>query len=178
MMSKYKNRYYAETLEEAKSILDEYQLKYEYKNYALYIQDPVDENQSYDYRYTTSRWASLRYRRNNLRKHYYCKGTRDLIERFILKNDKKRIDKQLQKTYTVATPQLNSKEYKGMTQVQLIKNHLDSGKGISHYEAMNLYRIASLSRRINDLEEQGYEVKRDRKKDLTGRTYVRYTKAA
>ena len=65
-----------------------------------------------------------------------------------------------------------------MTQVQLIEKHLDSGKGLSHYEAMNLYRIASLSRRINDLEGQGVKIKRETCKDITGRRYTRYSKAA
>jgi hypothetical protein len=62
-----------------------------------------------------------------------------------------------------------------MTQLQLLKNHFKQGKSISHYEAMNLYRIASLSRRINDLEDKGIVINRVHKKDPTGRTYVRYS---
>ncbi len=65
-----------------------------------------------------------------------------------------------------------------MTQLQMITNHLETGKGLTGYEAMNLYRIASLSRRINDLEERGMKIKRETKKDLTGRRYTRYSKAS
>ncbi len=83
-MSDFKNKTYIETSDEAMQILDEYGLEYEHKNYALYIQHPTKEYKAYDYRYTTQRWANLVNRRNRNRKHYYCKGTRDLIERFIL----------------------------------------------------------------------------------------------
>ena len=65
-----------------------------------------------------------------------------------------------------------------MTQLQLLTNHFNSGLSISNYEAHDLYRIASLSRRINDLEESGVKVTRTPKKDITGRYYVRYSKAA
>ena len=65
-----------------------------------------------------------------------------------------------------------------MTQLQLLTNHFDSGLSISNYEARDLYRIASLSRRINDLEEAGLKVSRTPKQDITGRRYVRYSKAA
>jgi len=65
-----------------------------------------------------------------------------------------------------------------MTQLQLIKKHFNKGLSLSAYEAMNLYRIASLSRRINDLEEQGTKINRERKADATGRAYVRYSKVA
>ena len=65
-----------------------------------------------------------------------------------------------------------------MTQLQMIKEHFAKGHSLSGYEAQNLYRIASLPRRINDLEEQGYKIEREHKKDTTGRRYVRYSKAA
>ena len=65
-----------------------------------------------------------------------------------------------------------------MTQLQLLTNHFNSGLSISNYEARDLYRIASLSRRINDLEESGVKVTRTPKYDITGRYYVRYSKAA
>jgi|TARA_R110000803_G_scaffold168828_1_gene231875 hypothetical protein len=65
-----------------------------------------------------------------------------------------------------------------MTQLQMIKQHFDTGHSLSGYEAANLYRIASLPRRINDLEAQGMKIKRETKKDTTGRRYVRYTQLA
>ena len=65
-----------------------------------------------------------------------------------------------------------------MTQLQLITKHFNGGRSISAYEARDLYRIGSLSRRINDLEERGTTIKRERKADATGRAYVRYSKVA
>jgi|TARA_R100000951_G_scaffold111369_1_gene110320 hypothetical protein len=62
-----------------------------------------------------------------------------------------------------------------MNQVQQIYRHLETGKSISGYEARDLYRIASLPRRINDLEEQGFKIERSRRTDPTGRRYVRYS---
>jgi len=62
-----------------------------------------------------------------------------------------------------------------MNQVQTLYKHLEKGKSISGYEARDLYRIASLPRRINDLEEMGFKVSRSRRTDPTGRRYVRYS---
>ena len=63
-----------------------------------------------------------------------------------------------------------------MNQVQTLYRHLESGKSISGYEARDLYRINSLPRRINDLEAKGFKIERERKTDMTGRRYVRYSK--
>lgn len=60
-------------------------------------------------------------------------------------------------------------------QTKLLMNHFQGGRSISNYEARDLYRIASLSRRINDLEEMGVVINRQRKVDPTGRHYVRYS---
>ena len=65
-----------------------------------------------------------------------------------------------------------------MTQLNMIKKHFNKGLSISGYEAQDLYRIASLPRRINDLEETGMTINRERKADATGRAYVRYSKVA
>lgn len=62
-----------------------------------------------------------------------------------------------------------------MNQVQTLYKHLEKGKSISGYEARDLYRIASLPRRINDLEEMGFRISRSRRTDPTGRRYVRYS---
>lgn len=64
-----------------------------------------------------------------------------------------------------------------MTQKELLRKHFET-KSISAYEAQGLYRIASLSRRINDLEVEGVVINRERKVDATGRAYVRYSKVA
>lgn len=64
-----------------------------------------------------------------------------------------------------------------MTQVEQLMKHFNSGNSISGYEARDMYRINSLPRRINDLEERGVAIKRERKIDQTGRQYVRYSLA-
>lgn len=63
-----------------------------------------------------------------------------------------------------------------MTQLQMIQRHFDKGLSITGYQAQALYRIASLPRRINDIEELGVKINRERKADATGRAYVQYSK--
>lgn len=60
------------------------------------------------------------------------------------------------------------------TQRKLLLNHLKNIGSISGMEALYLYQIRSLPRRIKDLEEHGYVIRRERKQDNTGRAYVRY----
>jgi predicted transcriptional regulator len=60
-------------------------------------------------------------------------------------------------------------------QTKLLMDHFQGGRSISNYEARDLYRIASLPRRISDLEEMGIVITRQRKVDPTGRRYVRYS---
>lgn len=60
-------------------------------------------------------------------------------------------------------------------QTNLVLEHLLSGRTLTRIQADHLYRVASLSRRICDLEERGHKIKRDRKTDLTGRPYVEYS---
>lgn len=67
----------------------------------------------------------------------------------------------------------------GTPQIKTIYKHLTSpkglDKGLSDMEARMVYRINALPRRISDLEaEYGVTVERLRKKDPTGRAYVRY----
>lgn len=59
-------------------------------------------------------------------------------------------------------------------QLTMLVAHLSTYGSISALEAANLYRIRSLSRRINDLEAHGYEFRRERRKDPSGQRYVRY----
>lgn len=61
-----------------------------------------------------------------------------------------------------------------MTQVQLIEKHLRDVGSISNIEAQALYRVRALPRRISDLEEAGFAIRRERKLDNTGQRYVRY----
>jgi hypothetical protein len=57
----------------------------------------------------------------------------------------------------------------------LIEHFAKSAKrSITPLEAAGMYRIRSLSRRINDLEEVGYSFHRDNRTDPTGQRYTRY----
>ena len=60
------------------------------------------------------------------------------------------------------------------TQTNLLLNHFKKRNSISAMEAAGLFRIRSLSRRINDLEAQGHIFSRENAVDTTGQRYVRY----
>lgn len=49
-----------------------------------------------------------------------------------------------------------------------------SRPSITAIEASAMYRIRSLSRRINDLEEDGYRFSREPRRDERGQRYTRY----
>lgn len=59
-------------------------------------------------------------------------------------------------------------------QTALLLEHFRTRPNISSLEAQALFRIRSLSRRINDLEARGHRFSRVDKKDTTGQRYVRY----
>tara|TARA_R100000963_G_C4643507_1_gene107300 strand:- start:1367 stop:1570 length:204 start_codon:yes stop_codon:yes gene_type:complete len=60
------------------------------------------------------------------------------------------------------------------TQVEMLERHFENYDDISNIEAQAVYKIRSLSRRICDLQDRGYNFKKEWKKDLTGQRYVRY----
>lgn len=60
------------------------------------------------------------------------------------------------------------------TQVNMLLDHFRVTPTISALEAAALFRIRSLSRRVNDLEALGYTFHRDVRKDSTGQLYTRY----
>lgn len=60
------------------------------------------------------------------------------------------------------------------SQTELLKDHFAVKSSISSIEAAAQFRIRSLSRRINDLEVEGWEFHREQKTDPTGQRYVRY----
>jgi hypothetical protein len=64
---------------------------------------------------------------------------------------------------------------KKLTQTQVLLDHFQKHSTITPMEAHVMFRIRSLSRRINDLEELGYVFKRVLKKDSTGQRYTHYT---
>lgn len=62
-----------------------------------------------------------------------------------------------------------------MTQLQTILSHLKRTKSISQREAMIDYSIQSLTKRISELREMGYNIKTVHKKHpVTGQRYARY----
>jgi len=62
------------------------------------------------------------------------------------------------------------------TQHTNILNHLRTTKGITVREAMIEYHISSLTKRIHELRELGYDILSTRKSHpVTGQKYVRYT---
>ena len=62
------------------------------------------------------------------------------------------------------------------TQHAKIIKHLQSTKGITVREAMVEYSISSLTKRIHELRELGYDILSQHKAHpVTGQRYVRYT---
>ena len=65
-----------------------------------------------------------------------------------------------------------------MSQVHLVEKHLTDVGSISGLEAMALYRIKDLPKIISRLNKEfGYQgdIRHERKKDHTGRHYMRYS---
>jgi len=60
------------------------------------------------------------------------------------------------------------------SQTEMLLTHFKARPDISAIEAGAMFRIRSLSRRINDLEADGYSFSRTTKRDTTGQRYVRY----
>jgi hypothetical protein len=60
-------------------------------------------------------------------------------------------------------------------QVQTLLTHLQQHGSISQAEAATVYRIRALPRRISDLKEAGWPIKRELKVDPTGQRYARYS---
>ena len=71
----------------------------------------------------------------------------------------------------------NGMNFKGMTQVEMLKEHFSNYDSISDGEAQ-IYRIRSLPRRIMDLKKQGYAFDHVWSRDMTGQRYVRYVVTA
>ena len=59
-------------------------------------------------------------------------------------------------------------------QTSLLLDHFRKNNSISGIEAQAMFRIRSLSRRINDLEAIGHRFAREQRLDTTGQRYVRY----
>lgn len=64
-----------------------------------------------------------------------------------------------------------------MSQNNLILDHLRKVGSITFVEAVDLYRVRSLPRRIKDLRDLGYEIVSEWKRDNLGQKYTRYSLA-
>ena len=64
-----------------------------------------------------------------------------------------------------------------MSQNNLILNHLKTVGSITFLEAVALYRVRSLPRRIKDLRDMGHEIISEWRHDITGQRYTRYSLA-
>ena len=60
-------------------------------------------------------------------------------------------------------------------QSQVVLTHLRTAGSISNVEAHAVHRIRSLSRRITEISDAGYAISKERKRDVTGQIYVRYS---
>lgn len=59
-------------------------------------------------------------------------------------------------------------------QAQLVLNHPREAGSITNVEANAVLRVRSDSRRITELRDYGYRIRKVFKKDTTGQRYVRY----
>jgi biotin operon repressor len=62
-----------------------------------------------------------------------------------------------------------------MTQIQILLNHFKKARSISQREALVDYSIQSLTKRISELRDLGYNIRTEHKKHpVTGQRYARY----
>ena len=64
-----------------------------------------------------------------------------------------------------------------MSQNDKILDHLMKVGSISFVEAVDLYRVRSLPRRIADLRKRGHEILSEWRRDNLGQRYTRYSLA-
>lgn len=62
-----------------------------------------------------------------------------------------------------------------MTQLQILMNHFKKARSISQREALVDYSIQSLTKRISELRDMGFNIVTEHKKHpVTGQRYARY----
>ena len=64
-----------------------------------------------------------------------------------------------------------------MSQNDKILDHLMKVGSITFVEAVDLYRVRSLPRRIADLRQRGFDILSEWKRDHLGQKYTRYSLA-
>jgi helix-turn-helix protein len=65
--------------------------------------------------------------------------------------------------------------FKPGSQNDLLLKHLLSGKTITRYEAMLMFRVQNITARMSDLYKAGYDVKTTIRTDPNGQTYAKYS---
>jgi hypothetical protein len=60
-------------------------------------------------------------------------------------------------------------------QARIALSHLQKVGSITNVEANAVHRIRSLSRRITEIQDAGFPVHKEFKRDATGQRYVRYS---
>tara|TARA_R110000787_G_scaffold97759_1_gene201462 strand:- start:1201 stop:1395 length:195 start_codon:yes stop_codon:yes gene_type:complete len=64
-----------------------------------------------------------------------------------------------------------------MSQTDKVIKHLNTGNTISRLEAGHLFNIVDLPKIISLAKKTGIKINHERKKDVTGRNYMRYSVA-
>lgn len=59
-------------------------------------------------------------------------------------------------------------------QARAVLNHMKTAGSITNVEANAVLRVRSVSRRITELRDCGYRIRKETKYDSTGQRYVRY----
>ena len=59
-------------------------------------------------------------------------------------------------------------------QAKIVLNHMQAAGSISNVEAHAVLKVRSVSRRITEIANAGYVIRKERKVDTTGQRYVRY----
>jgi len=62
-----------------------------------------------------------------------------------------------------------------MSQTTKVIKHLKAGHTISRLEAGHLFNILDLPKIISNVKKEGLSILHERKKDTTGRNYMRYS---
>lgn len=71
---------------------------------------------------------------------------------------------------------VTKKQYPEMLspQAKLVLDHLKVAGSVTNIEANIVLKVRSVSRRITELVDAGYDVEKERKRDSQGQAYVRY----
>lgn len=63
-------------------------------------------------------------------------------------------------------------------QSRIVLNHLQAVGSITAVEASAVHRVRSVSRRITEIGDEGFNIRKEFKRDVNGQRYVRYVLVA